>query len=125
MRFEPSKCKVLLHDFISSNSNPFLAGDQLGEVGIFCCLDSCGSVKDEMFSRKQETLLTFAIFEACVAPAISYVFEESSSMYGSHGVDIPLWHQNGHRREKMSKDFRCLNNVVIVALAVLVGEFCE
>lgn len=41
MRFAPSRCKLLLQDWISSKPNLFLAGDELGGVGRFSHFDLC------------------------------------------------------------------------------------
>ncbi|MBM6549358.1 reverse transcriptase family protein, partial [Streptococcus dysgalactiae subsp. equisimilis] len=64
MRFAPSKCKMLLHDWVGPAPNLILAGEVIERVDKFCYLGSLisadGSISDEVSARIQRARLAFA-----------------------------------------------------------------
>ncbi|THD18894.1 Alpha 1 3-glucosidase [Fasciola hepatica] len=64
MRFAPSKCKLLLQDWVGSTRNLVLAGEALAEVDKFCYLGTYvspdGQIADKVSLRIQKARLAFA-----------------------------------------------------------------
>ena len=64
MRFAPSKCKMLLQDWVDSTPNLTLSGEEIEAVDKFCYLGSIispgGRISDEISSRIQKARLAFS-----------------------------------------------------------------